>query len=158
MLKNTILFNTFQLFFHSGYIVKASFIWVLFKILLIVLRCLQNVHSICFFLSFMIVECTCWILLNVLWSYSNVTSIFSVWTTTLCAQWFPHLQFQLKFQLYAGCKQKLLKGKLKLRHVEKLPVESVEQVAPLLLHFLYRLSESEVSKVQPWFLKSRFSM
>lgn len=26
MLKNTILFNTFQLFFHSGYIVKASFI------------------------------------------------------------------------------------------------------------------------------------
>lgn len=51
--------------------------------------------------------------------------------------------------IYAGCKQKLLKSKLKLRHVEKLPVESVEQVAPLLLHFLYRLSESEVSKVQP---------
>lgn len=50
--------------------------------------------------------------------------------------------------IYAGCKQKLLKGKLKLRHVEKLPVESVEQVAPL-LHYLYRLSESEVSNVQP---------
>lgn len=26
MLNNTIIFNTFQLFFHSGYIVKASFI------------------------------------------------------------------------------------------------------------------------------------
>lgn len=53
--------------------------------------------------------------------------------------------------IYAGCKQKLLKGKLKLRHVQKLPVESVEQVAPLLLHYhyLYKLSESEVSKVQP---------
>lgn len=65
MLKNTILFNTFQLFFHSGYYVgyyKASFIWVLFKKNLIVLRCLQNVHSLSFYDSWMymlnIVECS----------------------------------------------------------------------------------------------------